>query len=46
MSDFKKDSTTSFISHLVELRSRLIKSFVFINIICNLVLFSEEIYRF
>ncbi len=47
MSDFKKGSTTSFISHLVELRSRLIKSFVFLLIsfvICYY--FSEEIYRF
>ena len=47
MSESKQESKGSFISHLVELRSRLLKSFIFLIlsfVICYY--FSEEIYRF
>ena len=43
----KQESQNTFISHLSELRSRLVKSFIFLIIsfiICYF--FSEEIYRF
>ena len=47
MSKEKSVNQNSFISHLSELRSRLLKSFIFLIIsflICYF--FSEEIYRF
>ncbi len=47
MSDNKLESKNSFVSHLTELRSRLLKSFIFLFItfvICYF--FSENIYKF
>ena len=47
MSNEQKDNPGSFVGHLTELRSRLVKSFLFLIIafiICYI--FSEQIYRF
>ena len=47
MTNKKEENQNSFVSHLTELRSRLLKSFIFLIIsfvICYL--FSEEIYKF
>lgn len=47
MSNEQKDNPGSFVAHLTELRSRLVKSFLFLIIafiICYI--FSEQIYRF
>ena len=47
MSNNKKVNQNTFVSHLTELRSRLLNSFIFLIIsfiICYF--FSEEIYRF
>ena len=47
MSNEEKDNPGSFVGHLTELRSRLVKSFLFLIIafiICYI--FSEQIYRF
>ena len=47
MSDKKSENKSSFVSHLSELRSRLIKSFIFLFltfIVCYF--FSENLYKF
>ena len=43
----KKNNSTSFVGHLSELRSRLIKSFIFLIVLFIIsYIFSTEIYRF